>query len=144
MAAFAGTVESQGRETLHLHCIVWIAHSLNPQEIKDRIVSGETLFRDAMIMWLESCHQGHLSRGSVHEWEQIVKAKKCSPAGYDDPTNKLPERPPHCNTPEELERWLATLLEISDELLYLCNQHSSNHTYGCRRPPDFNCHAWFP
>ena len=37
-AGYYGTVEQQGRMTLHLHLMLWIVNSLSPQEIRDRIM----------------------------------------------------------------------------------------------------------
>ena len=37
-SAYYGTVEQQGRLTLHFHLLLWIKGSLTPQEIRDRII----------------------------------------------------------------------------------------------------------
>ena len=37
-SGYYGTVEQQGRLTLHLHLLLWISGSLTPQEARDRIM----------------------------------------------------------------------------------------------------------
>ena len=37
-SAYYGTVEQQGRLTLHLYLLLWIAGCLTPQEIRDKIM----------------------------------------------------------------------------------------------------------
>jgi hypothetical protein len=37
-SAYYGTVEQQGRLTLHLHMLIWIKNALSPQEVRDRIM----------------------------------------------------------------------------------------------------------
>jgi len=44
-SAYYGTVEQQGRLTLHLHLLLWIAGSLSPQEIRDRIMDVNSDFK---------------------------------------------------------------------------------------------------
>lgn len=52
--AYYGCVEAQGRGTLHCHMLVWIEGSLNPNEIKDRILtSGDVDFRDRLLAFLD-------------------------------------------------------------------------------------------
>ncbi|KAJ7751377.1 hypothetical protein B0H16DRAFT_1236237, partial [Mycena metata] len=53
--AYYGTVEAQGRGTLHCHMMVWVAGSLNPNEIKDKALEngGNTEFQERLIAFLE-------------------------------------------------------------------------------------------
>ena len=39
--AHYGTVEAQGRGTLHCHLLLWIDGSLNPQQIKDHVLKAK-------------------------------------------------------------------------------------------------------
>ena len=41
---YFGTVEQQGRLTLHIHLLLWIDRSLSPQEICDKIRSNDKVF----------------------------------------------------------------------------------------------------
>ena len=51
--AYYGTVETQGRGTLHCHMLVWLDGHLPPQKLRDRLASDE-VFRSSMFKWLES------------------------------------------------------------------------------------------
>jgi len=44
-SAYYGTVEQQGRLTLHLHMLLWIKGALTPQEIRDRIIDPDSDFQ---------------------------------------------------------------------------------------------------
>ncbi len=57
-SAYYGTVEQQGRLTLHIHMLVWIVNSLSPQEIRNRIMDPTSDFQKRMIEYLESAHMG--------------------------------------------------------------------------------------
>lgn len=37
-SGYYGTVEQQGRLTLHMHMLIWIKNPLTPQEIQDKIM----------------------------------------------------------------------------------------------------------
>ena len=45
MTGYYGTVEQQGRLTLHLHTILWIKNALSPQEIQDKLMSNDCEFQ---------------------------------------------------------------------------------------------------
>ncbi|KAJ7779989.1 hypothetical protein B0H16DRAFT_1223810, partial [Mycena metata] len=53
--AYYGTVEAQGRGSLHCHMMVWIAGSLNPNEIKEKALEngGNKEFQDRLIAYLD-------------------------------------------------------------------------------------------
>jgi len=52
--AYYGCVEAQGRGTLHCHMLVWIEDSLNPNEIKDRVVGdNDTDFQKRLLAFLD-------------------------------------------------------------------------------------------
>ena len=53
-----GTVEQQGRLTLHLHMLLWIKGALAPQEVRDKILDPDSDFQKSMVEYLESVHQG--------------------------------------------------------------------------------------
>ncbi len=52
--AYYGCVEAQGRGTLHCHMMVWVDGSLNPDQIKQRIMQDNDVeFRDRLLMFLD-------------------------------------------------------------------------------------------
>lgn len=50
---YYGTVEAQGKGTLHLHLLVWLDGNLNPQALRDAMTIHPD-FKDRLITWLES------------------------------------------------------------------------------------------
>ncbi|KAJ6537130.1 hypothetical protein B0H19DRAFT_1079505 [Mycena capillaripes] len=53
--AYYGNVEAQGRRSLHCHMMLWLASSLNPNEIKDKALEGggNVEFQKRLIAFLE-------------------------------------------------------------------------------------------
>ncbi|EAU82153.2 hypothetical protein CC1G_11343 [Coprinopsis cinerea okayama7 len=109
--AYYGTVEQQGRLTLHLHMMIWIAGALSPQDVRDRLMNQDSEFQKALIEYMEGVHQGEFITGSIEEVKTRVpydpdeedegfhgiekeRSSKVTPPGYVDPTLTLPEEPP--------------------------------------------------
>jgi hypothetical protein len=52
--AYYGCVEAQGRGSLHCHMLVWVEGSLNPNEIKDRVMKDHDVeFREKLLAFLD-------------------------------------------------------------------------------------------
>ena len=49
--AYFGTVESQGRVSLHLHLLAWLDHDLKPADMKEKIQNAD--FREKLKAYLE-------------------------------------------------------------------------------------------
>lgn len=49
--AYFGTVESQGRGSLHLHLLAWLNHDMKPADLKEKIQDPD--FRERLISYLE-------------------------------------------------------------------------------------------
>ena len=69
---YYGTVEEQGRLTLHLHTMLWIKGSLTPQQIRDRLTSKDGTFQKSLIEYLNGCHNGEFLEGVQAEVENCV------------------------------------------------------------------------
>ncbi|EIN07526.1 hypothetical protein PUNSTDRAFT_25923, partial [Punctularia strigosozonata HHB-11173 SS5] len=107
--AYYGTVESQGRLTLHLHMLIWVKGNISPQQIRDRLTSKDIAFRDRFVSWLEGFHQAELNTGTSVEVGQRIHRRysaidsDINMDGYDgdsmglstDPTLSLPTGPPN-------------------------------------------------
>jgi hypothetical protein len=92
-SAYYGTVEQQGRLTLHLHLLLWIKGSLTPQEIRDRIMDPDSDFQKKMVEYLESVHQGEFLTGDIESVRAEIEQAEMSDS-YKIPTKTLPEQPP--------------------------------------------------
>ena len=115
MLGYYGTVEQQGRLTLHLHLLLWIRGALSPQEVQDRLVSKDNVFQQELTQYLESFHQGEFLTGSMESVRasvpmqtecrggihavSIEKQPVAAPSSvliYNDPTQTLPVPAPPC------------------------------------------------
>lgn len=160
-STYYGTVEEQGRLTLHLHLLLWIKDSPSPQVIRDRLLS-EPVFRDQLIAWLESCHKGEYTLSSEAEIRRSLAEQRRGKSppeaddedadedadcfGYRDPTSLLPTPPPPNVDSQGLLDWYRAACKDTDEIVYLSNRHDSEHSKGCLRgkPPAQYCRARFP
>ena len=162
-SGYYGTVEQQGRLTLHLHLLLWIAGALSPQDIRDRLVSNDSVFQQELTQYLESVHQGEFttgsmdsvcesvpmqpeSRGGIHA---VLKAQPTpcpSVSNYKDPTLTLPiPAPLRCNNTSDCEcdsckrndGWWSDYRKSVDDLLLRSNVHRCTTSSAARQsqPP---------
>ncbi len=57
--AYFGTVENQGRGSLHLHILIWLDHDLTPSKLKELAQNEE--FRNGLLNYLEDIIKQDLS-----------------------------------------------------------------------------------
>jgi hypothetical protein len=162
--AYYGTVEQQGRLTLHLHLLLWIRGCLSPQDIRDKIMDPTSEFQKKMIEYLESVHVGEFLTGSMSEVKAEIDKNKMHNQNYQDPTQILPEAPPslcdndcsdNCDSCKHLGSWWNKFKHEVDDLIYHSNRHncgknqsSGEKSYKKDRPTCINkygnCKARFP
>lgn len=116
--AYYGTVEEQGRKTLHLHFLLWIKGQIPLHVVREKLLAEDSAFLKDVTAYIESCMVGEFFSGSqdevaakvplVAEVEDrgihtILSDLTAVPDGYQDPTLTLPEAPPegYCDDPEE-------------------------------------------
>lgn len=61
--AYFGTVENQGRGSLHLHLLIWLDHNLTPSQLKEAVQNE--VFRNGLISYLEDIIKQDLSNFSA-------------------------------------------------------------------------------
>ncbi|KAJ7697001.1 hypothetical protein B0H17DRAFT_928751, partial [Mycena rosella] len=142
--AYYGTVEQQGRLTLHMHMLIWIKGALSPQEIREKMLAADGEFQKEMIAYLESCHVGEFLTGTMAE----VKAKvPYHTKNRRNPTQVLPKPPPPlcldctkelCTNCGNLKNWWTEYEETVDDLILRSNVHT------CCLRKDKTCSARFP
>ncbi len=154
-SAYYGTVEEQGRKTLHLHLLIWIEGCPSPQELRDRVL-GDVLFQQRLLAWLEQCHEGDFFTGTETEleakWEQpgvdtVVQGhiKKGKPSLLiRDAATSLTLRPPDMQTEQEVLLWHHAFRSDVDRILFCSNRHDKDHGRGCLRGDPEYCRARFP
>ena len=135
---YYGTVEQQGRLTLHLHMLVWIKGNISPQEMRDKILRNDSAWQEKLTNWLESCHTGDFLTGNFAEVTESI-GKKREEKGYVDPTQSFPEAPPKrcdtahgkgeqegCEQCQTAVEWAVRYATTVDDLLLRSNVHSCN------------------
>ncbi|KAJ7441884.1 hypothetical protein FB451DRAFT_1058020 [Mycena latifolia] len=142
--AFYGTVEQQGRLTLHLHLLLWIRNALSPQEIRNRIMDPTSSFRVKLIAYLESCHQAEFISGGLEDVRTNItvdlKAERKMEGfpSYIPPTHRLPLAPPKicnrsqcpglCRQCRKFTEWWAGFSQETDDLILRSNLHDHFHS----------------
>jgi len=129
--AYYGTVEQQGRLTLHMHMLLWIKGCLSPQEIRDKIMDPNSDFQKKMVEYLESVHIGELLTGTMDDVKEKMD-KTSSEQNYQDPTQTLPEIPPplcndfddNCCNCTSLKSWWTKFKYTVDDLIIRSNVHN--------------------
>ena len=163
--AYYGTVEQQGRLTLHLHMLIWLMGNLTAQEMRQRILDPNSEWKQHLISWLESCHIGEFMTGSQVEVLNKV-AEHAKSDSYRDPTETLPQPPPklctlihtypnECKRCSEWNKWWDYFENTVDDIVSKSNIHncergtnkdgSGSKKYGsCKDNKYGKCKARFP
>jgi hypothetical protein len=151
-SAYYGTVEQQGRLTLHLHMLIWITNALSPQEIRDRIMNGDSIFQQELVAYLESAHKGEFITGTMQDIKEKVPSVPEQETGvhairrdssshimsdhfYEDPTLTLPTAAPKpcelhdieqhtCNLCMANDRWWEDFNSTVDDIILRSNVHT--------------------
>ncbi|KAF5348958.1 hypothetical protein D9758_014201 [Tetrapyrgos nigripes] len=130
-SGYFGTIEQQGRLTLHLHMLLWIANSLSPQQIRDAILKNENDFQRRIVEYLGSVHCGDFMTGTQEEVEQNLQTASGN-EDYVNPLYSLPQCPPIeclCTSTENCEpcqAWTAKYQQEVDDIL------SRTHIHKCK------------
>ena len=149
-SAYYGTVEQQGRLTLHMHMLLWIEGALSPQEIRNRLMSHDEMFQKELIAYLEGSQVGEFLTGTMSDVKAKVPIEPSRKKGihaiipnpdkgptvqhrYQDPTLTLPQKPPpectsnKCGTCYQciaLQTWEDKFQETVDDLVLRSNVHT--------------------
>ena len=144
-SGYYGTVEQQGRLTLHLHMLLWIIAALTPQEIRDRLLARDGKFQQELISYLEGIMSGEFDGETMSTMKD-----KVDHSPNIDPTKIIPIPPSKtcactgsCINEGCYEEWQAHFRVVTNEILYRSNRHSCR-TGGCKTHPNALCKARFP
>jgi len=153
-SGYYGTVEQQGRLTLHLHMLLWIANSLTPQEVRDRLLDPTSDFQTRMVQYLESVHMGEFTTGTMEQVQSVLEKEAALHPNRIPSTLTLPKAAPeqcitHHNTQDNTCKkcqasltWWEQFKTIVDEILFKSNRHKCHS--GCTDPKYNSCKARFP
>ena len=144
-SGYYGTVEQQGRLTLHLHALLWLIAALTPQDIRERLLAGDSKFQQELLQYLEDVMSG----GFDGETMSTMK-DKIDHSPNVDPTKMIPVPPSTfcvcsgpCVNKDCHEKWQAHFKTTTNEIIYRSNRHSCRMG-GCKAHPNALCKARFP
>ena len=130
-SAYYGTVEQQGRLSLHLHMLLWIKGAVTPEEIHRCIKDPQSTFCESLVKYLEGSYVGEFMTGPKEIVEKNLELRM-SLESYKNPTETMPvPPPPACTFPSckgcekcfALASWTQTYCETVDDLLLKSNVH---------------------
>ncbi|PBK62525.1 hypothetical protein ARMSODRAFT_920367, partial [Armillaria solidipes] len=129
--------------------IIWLCNSLSPQQVKERLLAGDSIFQQELIAYLESVHKGDYFTGPQASVSDMRHAASLEP-GHHDLTEVLPVSPPaHCDTDgcndcakgDSTDSWWSSFRSIVDMVVNKCNIHSCHR---CKDNKWKRCKARFP
>jgi hypothetical protein len=135
-SGYYGTVEQQGRLTLHLHMLLWIKGSRSPQEIRDAILDPTGEFQRKIVEYLEAVHTGDFQTGSKAEVEDMLNERE-KVEGYKNPLYTLPSAPPtvecscrklDCNECRKIREWKQNFSQEVDDIIFRTHVHKCKST----------------
>ena len=148
-AGYYGTVEQQGRLTLHLHMMLWIKNAPSPQDVRNKILDPNSDFQKHIVEYLEGVHMGEFFNGPMEHIRLKVESKENESSS---PTLTLPEHAPtqckiHSNDDDCQQcivnnKWWSKFKDTVDHIVFRSNRHRC-HT-GCIHPKYGTCKARFP
>jgi Helitron helicase-like domain at N-terminus/PIF1-like helicase len=136
-SGYYGSVEQQGRLTLHLHLLLWIKNSPSPKQIRERLINDVQDFQQRMIQYLEDRHIGEFMTGPLAEVHEKLTLKK-SEGRWEDPSTFVPEVPhrpcpsglcKNCKNCRADYNWYCEFMNDVDDVVYHSNQHD------CKKGP---------
>ena len=90
-SAYYGTVEQQGRLTLHMHMMLWIEGALSPQKIRERLMNNDSKFEEALKAYLEAAHAGEFITGTM---DDVRRERAMRDGNHEKTTDAIPTSSP--------------------------------------------------
>lgn len=133
VAAYFGTVESQGRGTLHLHLLIWLKHAPTSDEISELLKSEE--FRARIIVYIRANLRAYLpGLESVESVKQIPCHQEIA---YNRPPN--PDLLEYDNELCLFELSLARTDQVHTCKIRRCLLPGKHGRLKCKRKAPFEC-----
>lgn len=152
---YYGTVEEQGRKTLHLHLLLWVKNCPSPQRVRG-LLTSDPEFQSRFLAWMHNVHTGDFLNGTEESLsaryeepqpDKVVrgKPKKQPPLlKIRDPATELVRRPRNNMSDDELRDWITAHKEDVDKVVFCSNRHDKDHKRGCLKGDPKYCKARFP
>ncbi|KAF5311183.1 hypothetical protein D9611_012999 [Ephemerocybe angulata] len=123
--SYYGTVETQGRGSLHCHMLVWLRDHLPPEKLAKRLVESEE-YRAALTIWIDSIMESGFVGARDNENHEHTETSDARIQGLE-PHPACAREPKIAELPQDQFR--LEMREYVDELLRRFNWHV--HTGTC-------------
>jgi len=133
VAAYFGTVESQGRGTLHLHLLIWLEHTPSPDEMAVLLQSPD--FRDRVRSYIQANLRAYVC--GLESADSVKSVPRETEIAYSRPIN--PASPNYHEELRAFELRLARAEQIHTCRLRQCLTVQKNGAYACKRRAPFPC-----
>ncbi|THG95067.1 hypothetical protein EW026_g6512 [Hermanssonia centrifuga] len=133
VSAYFGTVESQGRGTLHLHMLIWLKNTPTGAELSE--LFKDEAFRAKMSAYIKANVRAYVPG---LESAETVKALPRQPSvAFSRPPN--PDSPSYSEDVREYELQLARGLQVHTCKIRRCLQPNKNGKLVCKRKAPWKC-----
>ncbi|KAK0447510.1 hypothetical protein EV421DRAFT_1686130, partial [Armillaria borealis] len=131
--------------------VLWIRNALSPQEIRDRLLGGDSEFQRRLIEYLEAAHTGDYFTGTQDQVKED-RFRSSLKEDYTDPTENLPEPPPQacpcvdeqCVQCKQNDSWWQYFRKMVDHIICTVNVHKCSAAKGCKDNKWGRCRGRFP
>lgn len=120
---YYGTVEAQGKGTLHLHMLIWLEGHPNPQDMRDKFESHPG-FKDAVFEWLDDIIATSIP-GTADVVVPETDARPALPKDEPDPRSFLA---PQAADFDDIDEFYAASDEYLSKLVIRTNWHVHSDT----------------
>ena len=131
VAAYFGTVEAQGRGTLHLHLLLWLKHAPSFDDMRSLLRNDA--FRQRIVKYIAANFRAYLPGLESAETVQRIPKEK-------DISFSRPPKPGSANYHEEIKQFelqLARMEQIHTCRVRRCLQYDKEGRLRCRRRAPF-------
>ncbi|KAI0317656.1 hypothetical protein OF83DRAFT_1042019, partial [Amylostereum chailletii] len=121
--AYFGTVEAQGRGTLHCHMLIWMKGNLSPQKLRDKM-NADATFKSSLFGWLET-----IIKCELPDMEPLLAdAPVTKPTLDGDPRTAIPPICPETMNADDLAEFEEKFKLFVRDLAVACNWHEHRDT----------------
>jgi hypothetical protein len=133
VSAYFGTVESQGRGTLHLHLLIWLYNTPNADELMDLLKSEP--FRARIVAYIRANLRAYVP--GLESAQSIKEIPRDSEIAYSRPIN--PDSRNYWEEVNDFERRLARAEQVHTCKVRRCLTLDKYGDPKCKRKAPFKC-----
>ena len=131
VAAYFGTVESQGRGTLHLHLLIWLEHVPSPEEITTLLKTEA--FRNRVLAYIRANFRAYAP--GLESAESIAQLPHNNEVSYSRPPN--PDSEDYDSKLQSSELMLARMEQVHTCKPRRCLVYDRHNQLTCKRRAPF-------